>query len=80
MTSATLSVQRDFKYLKRRLGIDMTERTTVETLSLDSPFNYEKQALLCIPTDICMPDAKGFLDEVVDHVRAVLSGLPPDRI
>lgn len=72
MTSATLSVQRDFKYLKRRLGIDMTERTTVETLSLDSPFNYEKQALLCIPTDICMPDAKGFLDEVVDHVREIL--------
>ena len=41
-------------------------------VALDSPFDFRSQAMLCIPTDICAPDEKGFLDEVVNHVREVL--------
>jgi ATP-dependent DNA helicase DinG len=72
MTSATLSVGRRFEYLSNRLGLDLVKDKTVENHILDSPFDFEKQAVLAIPTDIVQPDDKGFLDEVVKHVRAAL--------
>ncbi|RIV25689.1 DNA polymerase III [Alicyclobacillaceae bacterium I2511] len=61
LTSATLSVDGKFDYPARELGLD-TELTEggLRTLSVASPFDYSKQALLCIPNDV--PDLAGVTD------------------
>jgi len=49
-TSATLSSQQSFAYYCDRLGLD-----GVECTSFDSPFDYEKQALLYLPQQLPDP-------------------------
>jgi ATP-dependent DNA helicase DinG len=53
-TSATLAVKgggpSDFDYLKREMG--MKELPNVDELTVESPFNWPKQALLVIPSDM----------------------------
>jgi ATP-dependent DNA helicase DinG len=53
-TSATLAVKgggpSDFDYLKREMG--MKELPNVDELTVESPFNWPKQALLVIPKDM----------------------------
>ncbi|MBI4559610.1 MAG: DEAD/DEAH box helicase [Candidatus Hydrogenedentes bacterium] len=73
MTSATLSVRRQFDYFFSRIGLDRVTDRTVETLVLDSPFDYQSQALLCIPKDIPAPDDKEFLEEAVGLIREALA-------
>ena len=49
LTSATLSTQGHFRHINERLGLD-----EVDELLVDSPFDYPKAVLLCVPRD--MPD------------------------
>ncbi|MBO1255156.1 ATP-dependent DNA helicase [Alteromonas sp. 5E99-2] len=49
-TSATLMVGGKFDHFQRRMGLD-----AAHTLGLESPFNYEEQALLCVPRHIPEP-------------------------
>lgn len=72
LTSATLSVGKSFDYLHTRLGLNTVEEKHVENHLLDSPFDFDKQAMLAIPTDMALPDDKGFLDAVVEHVRTAV--------
>ncbi len=51
LTSATLSTNQDFSYIKKRLGFEPAEESI-----LDSPFQYEKQALLYLPKDLPEPN------------------------
>ncbi len=46
-TSATLSVNDDLHHFTARLGID-----EAQTLLLPSPFDYQHQALLCVPRNL----------------------------
>ncbi|MFA6244672.1 MAG: helicase C-terminal domain-containing protein [Candidatus Hydrogenedentales bacterium] len=72
MTSATLSVGHSFEFLQSRLGLDLLGDRAVDTVTLDSPFDFRQQAILCIPTDLPNPDAKEFLDASVESVRNVV--------
>lgn len=72
MTSATLTVDHRFDYLFGRIGLDTVKGKEVAAEALDSPFDYASQAMLGIPTDIATPDAKAFLPEVAEYVRAIL--------
>lgn len=60
-TSATLSVAGRFDHFARQLGLD-----DPETLSLQSPFDFERQALLWLPRGLPDPAAPGYTDRVVD--------------
>ena len=51
ITSATLSTDGNFEYTKDRLGL-----IDAEEMSVESPFDYEKAVLLCLPTDMPNPD------------------------
>jgi ATP-dependent DNA helicase DinG len=51
MTSATLSVNDDFSYFKRRTGLDLLPEPPAE-LTLPSPFFYRDQALFTIVDDL----------------------------
>jgi len=69
MTSATLTVADSFKYFRSRVGLEQVETERVVELLLASPFDYQKQALVVIPTDIPEPGRPGFAEAVRDAVE-----------
>ncbi|MEJ8544826.1 ATP-dependent DNA helicase DinG [Brevibacillus borstelensis] len=52
LTSATLTVKDSFSYIMERMGLDHLPEERVRTLQLPSPFCYEQQGLLLIPSDL----------------------------
>ena len=61
LTSATLAVDGSFEMIKARLGLDKTSE-----LLLNSPFNYDKQAVVFVPPEIPDPlDARGYEAAVI---------------
>lgn len=77
LTSATLTVKDSFSYILERMGLDQLPEHRVRTLLLPSPFSYEKQGLLLIPSDLPLlgkESEQHYLEAViqgcVDTVRA----------
>ena len=66
-TSATLSVNGGFDHFIRQLGLQ-----DADTLNLDSPFDYENQALMWLPPDLPEPREPSFVPELLKQVRPVL--------
>lgn len=65
LTSATLTVKRSFSYLIERLGLqDFGPSTTI----VPSPFQYETQAKLLIPTDVPAINSPQFKDDIIDKI------------
>lgn len=62
LTSATLAVEGKFDYLKKQLGLDRMSSDRLLELQLAAPFDYERQALVAVPTDIPAPNEAGFVD------------------
>ena len=60
MTSATLSVNNKFNYLKQRTGIDGIPPDRLKEFSLASPFDFNQQALVAVPDDIPAPGQNGY--------------------
>jgi ATP-dependent DNA helicase DinG len=60
-TSATLSVGEDFGHFTGRLGL-----TEAPTLKIESPFNYELQSLLYLPTGMPEPASAGYVAKVIE--------------
>jgi ATP-dependent DNA helicase DinG len=58
VTSATLAAEGRFEYLASRLGVDAPEFAT-RTGIFPSPFDYARQALLVVPTDLPAPNTDG---------------------
>ena len=72
MTSATLTVAGAFGYFHSRVGLDRVEPNRLVELALDSPFDYQQQALVAIPTDLPEPGKPGFAEAVRDAVEKAL--------
>jgi ATP-dependent DNA helicase DinG len=53
MTSATLTTGGDFRFMRERLGL--REEDPVREAVFPSPFDFEHQALLAVPTDVPVP-------------------------
>ncbi|MDQ6888547.1 MAG: hypothetical protein M3068_14860, partial [Gemmatimonadota bacterium] len=66
ITSATLAANGDFDFLKNRLGLDDPLLDPTEGI-FPSPFRFERQAILALPTDVPAPnvDAPGHLRMVI---------------
>jgi ATP-dependent DNA helicase DinG len=60
-TSATLSLGDDFGHFTGRLGL-----TESPTLKIESPFNYELQSLLYLPTGMPEPASSGYVAKVIE--------------
>ncbi|MFQ6099269.1 MAG: ATP-dependent DNA helicase, partial [Armatimonadota bacterium] len=58
-TSATLTVDRRFDYFRQRVGLDSHADRLVE-LRVPSPFDFARQLLLCIPTDMPLPSERAY--------------------
>ena len=66
VTSATLGTEGDFAFVARRFGLDGSAITPV-TAAFASPFDYQSQALLIVPTDVPAPN-----EDAARHFSAVV--------
>jgi ATP-dependent DNA helicase DinG len=73
MTSATLAVRQCFDYLFSRIGLDLIGPSRLRASVLETPFDFQSQAALCIPSDVPVPDDRQFLEECVDVIRRTLA-------
>jgi len=67
LTSATLAVSGGFDYIKRRLGLDHAR-----ALVVPSHFDYSRQALLYVPSDLPDPRSDQFASRAAEVIRRVL--------
>ncbi|MGY5616095.1 ATP-dependent DNA helicase [Vibrio cincinnatiensis] len=66
-TSATLAVNDDFSHFTQRLGL-----VPCEQFSLPSPFDYQRQAKLCVPRYLPEPNSPGLADKLVRMLAPVI--------
>lgn len=70
LTSATLTTNNNFSFIRKRLGLTpdyMAGKPVVENI-YSSPFDYPKQALLAIPTDLPHPSDDQFVKEAARKI------------
>ena len=67
-TSATLALAGNFQHFSTRLGL-----ADAATLCLESPFDYERQAVLYLPTGLPDPGAAGYTEAVLEAARPLLA-------
>jgi ATP-dependent DNA helicase DinG len=60
-TSATLSVGQKFSHYQAQMGLE-----SAETVTWESPFDYENQALLYVPAEMPDPNSHGYTEAVVN--------------
>ena len=70
VTSATLATDGGFAFLQQRLGLDSPDTPKITEI-FPSPFDYPRQALLVVPTDLPAPNEnpKGHLLAVAEQLR-----------
>lgn len=64
LTSATLTTEKRFDYVKGRLGLDAIQPARMLESILPSSFDYSRQVILGIPQDIPSPDHRNFTAEL----------------
>ncbi|MGH8149894.1 MAG: ATP-dependent DNA helicase [Steroidobacteraceae bacterium] len=62
-TSATLSIGEDFEHFTARLGLS---ELAASPLKIESPFDYERQSLLYLPSGLPEPSAPGYLRSMLE--------------
>ncbi|HEX7896928.1 MAG TPA: ATP-dependent DNA helicase [Planctomycetota bacterium] len=67
LTSATLTANGKFDFIKRETGA-----AEVEELRVDSPFDFQEQAILVVPRMKCLPNDPGFAAEMSVHINRVI--------
>lgn len=67
-TSATLSVNGNFEHFARQLGLE-----AATSLQLDSPFDYQNNALFYLPNDLPEPNAPDFTDSMLDEAERIIN-------
>jgi ATP-dependent DNA helicase DinG len=70
MTSATIAAGGDFDYLRRQVGL---EGAQVDELVLDSPFDFERQAMLYLPPERINPKDVRFAKLAASAIEPVLA-------
>lgn len=76
LTSATLSVGGDFRFLRRRLGLEEEAGSpAVHTLSVGSPFDYRRQVTLAFPQTLPHPrrEESAFWEKCHEYIREAVS-------
>lgn len=69
MTSATISTGRNFSYLRRQVGL---EDVALDELVLDSPFDFQRQAMLYLPSQRLNPKRSNFAVECIPIIEQLL--------
>jgi ATP-dependent DNA helicase DinG len=75
LTSATLSTAKDFGHVLREWGISKNRRSSdvrVITRCVESPFDYRRNCLLAIPTDLPEPQENSFSAQASALIRQIV--------
>jgi ATP-dependent DNA helicase DinG len=64
MTSATLSIDGSLEYFRQRIGA-----VSAKTLTVDTPFDLQKQMRLVLARDLAPPDSEEFERELPDWIH-----------
>lgn len=67
MTSASLAVDGNFDFQKKSVGLSENDR--FKGLIVKSPFDYARQSLLLVPSDIPQPGEKNYEESVAGILR-----------
>ncbi len=67
LTSATLSTDGNFQFIRSRLGLN-----TCEELILDSHFDFARQAIFYVPGEIPEPREEGWADQACIELEQIL--------
>ncbi|MFM7669333.1 MAG: ATP-dependent DNA helicase [Betaproteobacteria bacterium] len=66
-TSATLAAKNDFSHFTSQMGLELAAAK-----SWPSPFDYARQALLYVPTDMPDPSSPAYIDAVINAALPVI--------
>jgi ATP-dependent DNA helicase DinG len=69
LTSATLTVDGSFDFLKGRLHLEDPE---IMMMMIDSPFQWDRQMRILIPTDLVEPDHPDYNNILSEHILRIL--------
>ena len=72
-TSATISINRNFDFWKKRVGINFVEKERVKSGEFESPFPYKENMFLAVPSDIPFPDNENFQDCIEDSIIRMIN-------
>ena len=77
MTSATLTIsdtknKNEFSYFFNQIGLDLVATDKIIKKVIPAPFDYEKQTITAIPTDIPAPDSKDFASAISEIIFEAL--------
>ena len=75
LTSATLTVDGNFDFFAKGLGLK-----NADTLKIESPFDYKNQAVLAIPGDIPQANSKNFLDKIIEDLEEIIISYKGDTL
>lgn len=67
MTSATLSVNHGFRHFAEQIGAE-----DAQELILESPFDYQRNALLYLPNTQYEPNHPAYLQAIAENIEAVI--------
>lgn len=71
-TSATLTVDRSFTYFLSQIGLlPLMKEGKVDDLIVSSPFLYDRQAILCMPTDLPKVNDPSFTEAIGHAVQSI---------
>ena len=74
-TSATLAINGSFKHFAERTGLSLVMPERLAEASYDSPFDFDKQALLCVHKGMPVQGSVGmdrYLEELTEILKSLL--------
>ena len=67
-TSATIAVEDSFDYFKKSIGLKEDTHNKI----IHSPFDYENQMRVYVPTDTPLPNDKNFISKIKEFVKGLI--------
>lgn len=74
-TSATIAIRGKLQYFLTRHGLDGLPEGRVRAVCVGSPFDYNRQALVCAPAFVPSPKSPDFGEAVEDLLRDLVLGV-----
>jgi ATP-dependent DNA helicase DinG len=72
-TSATLMVNKNFDYIKSRLGLDLNQKERVTDLALDSPFDIDSEVAVLTAAYLPSPRHRDFEPAAAESLKSILT-------
>ena len=72
LTSATLTVESDFTYIKDQLGLDLLPEPGCQEAVYESPFDFEANVLVLSGHDVPSPDHPKYLQAITDLLPTLI--------